>query len=367
MACFGGKKSADEVAASKRNKEVEASLKAEKQNAKFKLLLLGTGDAGKSTFCKQMQVIHTGGFKQEEIDRFAEILRDNCITSMHTILLACKDWGVTFDGPTGVLCEEVLSVTDLTPKIAEKIITLSETEAVKKAIERANELQIPGGGSGAQYYFKHTKRFADPDYKPDVEDIMRAKMRTTGICEINFRNSSGQEFVMVDVGGQRSERRKWLHCFGDVTAVIFLVAINEYDMVLEEDNKTNRMEESLKLFSKLTGSQWFDDVSFLLFMNKSDLFKEKITTRPLTDYFEDFDQFVSEYKQSQNWPPKDVLKEDETYFLSAEYLKAQYVRAFSGKRLYPFLTCAIDKGNCEKVWSAVKDSIISTTLTDVGI
>jgi hypothetical protein len=60
---------------------------------------------------------------------------------------------------------------------------------------------------------------------------------------------------------------------GDVTAVIFLVAINEYDMVLEEDNKTNRMEESLKLFSKLTGSQWFDEVSFILFLNKTDLFR----------------------------------------------------------------------------------------------
>lgn len=55
----------------------------------------------------------------------------------------------------------------------------------------------------------------------------------------------------MDVGGQRSERRKWLHCFDNVTAVLFLVALNEYDMVLEEDNRTNRMEESLKLFQKL--------------------------------------------------------------------------------------------------------------------
>lgn len=139
--------------------------------------------------------------------------------------------------------------------------------------------------------------------------------------KVQFKTAQGQEFTMVDVGGQRSERRKWLHCLyvlfcsglmersGDVTAVIFLVAINEYDMVLEEDNKTNRMEESLKLFSKLTGSQWFDEVSFILFLNKTDLFrvclqqnpvltslKEKIKKRPLTEYFEDYDQFVEEFK-----------------------------------------------------------------------
>lgn len=37
---------------------------------------------------------------------------------------------------------------------------------------------------------------------------------------------------MLDVGGQRSERRKWIHCFDDVKAIIFLTAINEYDQVI---------------------------------------------------------------------------------------------------------------------------------------
>lgn len=40
---------------------------------------------------------------------------------------------------------------------------------------------------------------------------------------------------MFDVGGQRSERKKWMHCFENVTAVVFLAAISEYDQVLVED------------------------------------------------------------------------------------------------------------------------------------
>lgn len=45
---------------------------------------------------------------------------------------------------------------------------------------------------------------------------------------------------MVDVGGQRSERRKWIHCFENVTSIIFLVALSEYDQVLVEcDNEVS--------------------------------------------------------------------------------------------------------------------------------
>lgn len=47
-------------------------------------------------------------------------------------------------------------------------------------------------------------------------------------------------YRMVDVGGQRSERRKWIHCFENVTSIIFLVALSEYDQILfESENEVN--------------------------------------------------------------------------------------------------------------------------------
>lgn len=42
---------------------------------------------------------------------------------------------------------------------------------------------------------------------------------------------------MFDVGGQRSERKKWIHCFEGVTAIIFCVALSAYDLVLAEDEE----------------------------------------------------------------------------------------------------------------------------------
>jgi len=149
---------------------------------------------------------------------------------------------------------------------------------------------------------------------------------------------------MVDVGGQRSERKKWLSCFSDVSAVIYLVALNEYDMLMEEDDKTNRMEESLKLFQKLSGSKWLKELSFILFLNKSDLFKEKIASRPLSNFFDDYEEFA---------------KGDLGFERSCEYIKNQYVNVFQGARLYTFVTNALDTDNCLKVFLAVRDTVIS--------
>jgi hypothetical protein len=81
---------------------------------------------------------------------------------------------------------------------------------------------------------------------------------------------------MVDVGGQRNERRKWIHCFEDVTAIIFVAALSEYDQVLEEDNETNRMVESLKLFEDTINNDWFNRKPIILFLNKVDIFEKKL-------------------------------------------------------------------------------------------
>ena len=87
---------------------------------------------------------------------------------------------------------------------------------------------------------------------------------------------------------QRSERKKWIHCFEDVTAIIFCVAMSEYDQVLHEDETTNRMHESLKLFDSICNNKWFTDTSIILFLNKKDLFEEKIKKSPLTICFPEY-------------------------------------------------------------------------------
>jgi hypothetical protein len=94
---------------------------------------------------------------------------------------------------------------------------------------------------------------------------------------------------MFDVGGQRNERKKWIHCFESVTAVLFVAAISEYDQVLYEDENTNRMVEALNLFEEICNSRWFRETSIILFLNKRDIFSEKVAKVPLTVCFPDYD------------------------------------------------------------------------------
>lgn len=150
------------------------------------------------------------------------------------------------------------------------------------------------------------ERICDPKYVPNPTDVLRARVRTQGIIETQFRI---QEMIinMYDVGGQRSQRRKWIYCFDDVKAVLFVISLSGFDMTLivsectqsihdfiglalQEDPNVNRMEESLNLFGQIVNNPFFRDASFVLFMNKFDLFREKIlySNRHLRLYFSDY-------------------------------------------------------------------------------
>ncbi|EFX78641.1 hypothetical protein DAPPUDRAFT_53189, partial [Daphnia pulex] len=88
----------------------------------------------------------------------------------------------------------------------------------------------------AAYYLNALDRISAPNNVPTQQDVMRTTVKTTGIIETHF-SFKGLRFKMFDVGGQRSEHKKWIHCFEGVTAIIFCVALSDYDLVLAEDEE----------------------------------------------------------------------------------------------------------------------------------
>ena len=92
---------------------------------------------------------------------------------------------------------------------------------------RRNEFQL---NDSAQYFLSDVGRLCAADYVPSDQDVLRSRVKTTGIVKIEFVVKKTR-FRMFDVGGQRSERKKWIHCFDNVTAVLFIMALSEYDQV----------------------------------------------------------------------------------------------------------------------------------------
>ena len=185
---------------------------------------------------------------------------------------------------------------------------------------------------------------------PTEQDVLKTRVRTTGIIQTQFYYKD-MLFKMYDVGGQRSERKKWLHCFEGVTAIIFCAALSGYDLVLEEDNEVNRMTESMKLFSSICNNKWFIKTYIILFLNKKDLFREKIEKSPLTICFPDYDR-------------------PNTYKEAAAYVQEKF-EALNQRRLtkevYTHQTCATDTKHIEWVFDVVTDVIIKNNLKDCGL
>lgn len=144
-------------------------------------------------------------------------------------------------------------------------------------------------------YFDSIDRIAAHDYLPNDQDVLRSRVKTTGITETTFIIGD-LTYRMFDVGGQRSERKKWIHCFENVTTILFLVAISEYDQLLFEDETVNRMQEALTLFDSICNSRWFIKTSIILFLNKIDRFKEKLPVSPMQNYFPDYDGMCRSFK-----------------------------------------------------------------------
>jgi hypothetical protein len=96
------------------------------------------------------------------------------------------------------------------------------------------------------YFFSNLERVFDPAYYPTEQDIIQCRARTIGITETTF-SLRDHEMLMVDVGGQKSERRKWIHCFQDVTSILFLVSLSGYDQCLVEDKDAVRFSYHYRL------------------------------------------------------------------------------------------------------------------------
>jgi len=342
-------------AAKARNDEIESQLRKDRAEARneIKMLLLGAGESGKSTILKQMRLIHHGGYNDQERESYKEIIFSNTIQSMRAILEALPILGINIqpanDGREAIIMSlpGQIEGDTLHPDISDAVRGLWNDPNIREAVRRAREFQL---NDSAVYYFNAIDRMSAPGYLPTNQDILRSRVKTTGITETTFRVGE-LTYKLFDVGGQRSERKKWIHCFENVTALVFLVSLSEYDQMLYEDESVNRMQEALTLFDSICNSRWFVKTSIILFLNKIDLFAEKLPVSPLSNYFPDFTG-------------------GSDYDAACDYLLHRFIslnQSATTKQIYAHYTCATDTQQIKFVLSAIQDILLQIHLRECGL
>eukprot|EP01084_Bolivina_argentea_P207572 354122_1 len=375
---------------------ITKELKSEKEdtNSLKKILFLGSGGVGKSTVFKQLRQIHGKGFSEEDKREYRRHIHNQVISQMKAALQIYIDWNHRneqkehkangdevdemgeydelsfFDDHDLILesppmSEDAMKGADalmsfeyvnrktaqLDADIAQSIQMLWDEPVIREIYNKRNVTRIE---TSTSHFWDQLNVISEAGYLPTYDDIMLCRLQTTGLHEMNF-TIDNDTFNVIDVGGQRSQRRKWIHCFEYVVGVIFISALSVYDELLHEDVTVNAMEDQFELFDDICNSPMLSKTAMILFLNKKDLFRQKhcVDKIPLNvcPLFADYDAKCFDYEKGI----------------------ARITDAFCGlnkkpqiKEMFTHVTCATDTNNVEKVFSDVQLVVISNAMSEGG-
>lgn len=417
----------DDHLGKRRSRQIDRELNKSKKMQTIKLLLLGTGESGKSTILKQMRIIHISGFSTEERIQKIYDIKSNIRDAILSILDSMQRFGLHLTEELSecaeflfenshLLASEINDQEDLTIiKLWDCIEILWADKNVKECAKHGNEFHLI---DSAEYFLNRTKIIRSKNYLPSNQDILRCRVLTTGICETQFQVKN-VNFQILDVGGQRDQRKKWIQCFNGVTAIMFVVDISSFNMTLREDKNINRLKEALNSFRQIWINRYLFNTPVLLFLNKYDLFVKKILHEnfKLEDFFPEFKQFEMPKKICrelliENENPEvtrarlfiheqfanianetlfdsiqtfaineaeSIRKGEENILSDDENLENKIFEQFkksyfgfkmdkvSGKFCIPYTTCAIDTENINRVFNGCKEILKKEHLEKSGL
>ena len=366
------------------------------EESKIKLLLLGTGESGKSTIFKQMRILYGSPKSHDDLRMYGVIVRSNIVTAVRKLCQLTKAIGYVQkldEESSAATAADLNDVSGMTPReaydqimahlvdntAAEPFPSLSEERIERDWVGRSSRAGLEMNKNATLFlqhveairvlwqsttirnvwmkraqanindshneYLSNLSRIASADSRPTDKDILLSRVRTTQVTVEKFIVEDS-EMEVYDVGGQRSVRKNWLSCFDNVDAVIFVAALSEYDQNLAEARKTNRMVEALNLFDSVVKHQSFKDTPILLFLNKKDIFAEKIAYSNIAD-----SAFFSDYAGPPNDFDHGVL-----YFIQRfeDFMEGE--EGFADAFIH--VTCATDTNNMEFVLASTNSIIM---------
>ncbi|XP_055341666.1 guanine nucleotide-binding protein G(s) subunit alpha-like [Paramacrobiotus metropolitanus] len=355
----------------------------------YRLLLLGTKESGKTTIMKQMKILYGAGFNEVEKKAFVKDIRNYVKEIVQKTLhsAAAHRNGIRLERTENDrYVEYVLSLdaveaveahgpddghvplqlngndshTDLdlvTPEFWEAAQALWTDRGFQELCGHSPQFQLL---DNAKYFLDRIPLIRCPDYLPDEQDILRVRVHSTNSMETVFAIDHIRYHVF-NVAGQRDQKGKWLQCFNNITAILFVLPMSGYDVVVpdeqDETQMTNRLAESLHVFAMLWNSKWLTRKTVILFLNKLDQFQEKIIRSCSS-----LEAFFPSYKDYCVPSSAMTLPGDNLESLRARYyIRHEITRITSSSNTqhvcYPHFTAAIDGEAVRRVFNDCRDII----------
>ncbi|OCH88154.1 G-protein alpha subunit [Obba rivulosa] len=210
----------------------------------------------------------------------------------------------------------------------------------------------------AAHFLDDIQRVSLPDYLPTAEDILHVRLQTLGVTEHTFdidMAGSLYTWLLYDVGGARAQRHVWVPYFEDATAIIFLAPISAFDQYLEEDPRTNRIDDSLQLFTAICSNKLLQKAALVLMLNKTDILRKKLKAGIKVR------KFISSYGDRPN------SYEEVSEYFRAHFIQVHHRKDISHRPLYLHFTSMIDIKATQSIIINVNEAIMRSHLTSIGL
>ncbi|KKA16177.1 Guanine nucleotide-binding protein alpha-3 subunit [Rasamsonia emersonii CBS 393.64] len=191
-ACLSSESGVD-LEGKKRSQMIDKKLEEDSRRLRreCKILLLGSGESGKSTIVKQMKIIHQNGYSVEELALYRLTVYKNLMDCAKALIGAYHQFDLE---PSSQKVRDYITFlleynidpdpnTPLDPKVGDAVTYLWNDPCTSTVLEHQSEFYLM---DSAPYFFEHAKRIAEPDYIPNEADVLRARTKTTGIYETRF-------------------------------------------------------------------------------------------------------------------------------------------------------------------------------------
>lgn len=325
-----------------------------------KFLLLGMPKSGRHTLLKQMKVIYGSGFSDEERSDlrgsvYSTVVEDlaQTVTLLKTLSGDIAQQFSAFTGLAKFLEDDYPIFLNSTwdDCLRRVLLFWNETgvlEQVRRAMA-ASQHKITRTTVNAAYWLDRIAAVLAPDYLPSTQDVLFARDRSrSGVSEYEYV-IDGNQFRMIVP--EQHNRKKWIHHFEDVTALLIIADVSTYNQTLPEDDSVNALTEASQLFDELANSRFFRDTSIILFLTGRDVFSQQMKSNPSEprQYFPDMN--VKNYEEG--------MAAFEVYFLALHRSNEKYV--------YTHIICTTDTNNIRCVMDACKDIVIRCSLSEAGL